>query len=165
MSMTWVRQRRLPTQPDCIASTLPDEALEATWQTLQERRFATLQASFARHGGCAPADHVCCLLRAYWDQPVSRVGRWIAHRDIVSITWQTQIWIPMFQFERPSLDIVPSVSELVKGLRSVYDDWELAEWFLRPHELLAGRSPVVLLACDPWSVKEAARMDHFINRL
>jgi hypothetical protein len=149
---------------DCMEPALPDDALESTWHGLQERRLAALHAAFARHGGCAPADHVCSLLRAHWDQPLSRVARWIAQREVVSLAWQTQVWIPLFQFERPSLDLAPCANHVVRTLRSVFDDWELAEWFVRPHDVLAGRPPVVLLGCDPRAVTDAARMDHFINR-
>lgn len=164
MTMTSVLRPRSAPLLDCTESGLSDDVLEATWQTLQERRFAALQGAYVRHGGCTPADHVCGLLRTHWDQPLSRVARWIAQREVVSLTWRSQVWIPMFQFERPSLDLMPCVNELVHDLRSAYDDWELAEWFVRPHDLLAGRSPVVLLGCDPRAVKEAARMDYFINR-
>jgi hypothetical protein len=164
MTMTRPRRRPPPPRPDGLAACLPDAALDATWHGLQARRFASLQAAFARHGGCAPADHVCGLLRTHWDQPLSRVARWITQRDIVSLAWQAQVWIPLFQFERPSLDLDATTCGLVRTLRPVYDDWELAEWFVRPHEFLAGRIPVGLLAGNPRAVKEAARMDLFINR-
>ena len=146
------------------SSPLSDAALDITWRTLQERRFRALQAAFARVGGSAPADDVCGLLRPHWSQPLSRVARWIAGREVVSVTWQAQVWLPLFQFERPSLDVVPAVAELVCALRPVYDEWELAEWFVRPHDLLGGQAPALRLACDPCAVKEAARLDHFINR-
>lgn len=145
-------------------SPLTDAALDITWRTLQERRFCALQAAFARVGGSAPADDVCGLLRPHWSQPLSRVARWIAGREVVSVTWQAQVWLPLFQFERPSLDVVPAVAELVRTLRPVYDEWELAEWFVRPHDLLGGQAPALRLGCDPCAVKEAARLDHFINR-
>jgi hypothetical protein len=85
-------------------------------------------------------------------------------REVVSVSWRAQIWLPMFQFERPSLDIRPAVSDVIVALRQVYDDWELAEWFVRPHDVLAGRVPAIELACDPGAVKEAARRDRFVNR-
>ena len=163
MTTSWLRPRKAFAHPGGDLSTLPDEALEAIWHAVQVRRFATLQAAFGRHGGCLPADHVCGLLRAHWDQPLSRVARWIAGRDIVSLAWQGQVWIPLFQFERPSLDLAAPVADLVRALRPVYDDWELAEWFTRPHDLLSGRHPLAMLACDPSAAMEAARRDHFIN--
>ena len=143
---------------------MSDAALDITWRTLQERRFAALQGAYARLGGSAPADEVCRLLRPHWGQPLSRVARWIARREIVSITWRAQVWLPLFQFERPSLDVVPVVMRARVRVASVYDEWELAEWFVRPHDLLGGQAPALRLACDPCAVKEAARLDHFINR-
>ena len=141
-----------------------ERALQATWDIVQERRFAALGAALVRHGGLVPADRLCGLLRAHWDQPLSRIARWVVRREVVSVSWRTQVWLPMFQFERPSLDVRPAVSEAVAALRQVYDDWELAEWFVRPHDLLARRVPAVEVACDPGAVKEAARRDRFVNR-
>lgn len=171
MTITLVGARRLaPASPPCAAardaavSALPDEALELAWRVAKERRFAALSSAFARQGGCLPADQLCGLMRAHWDQPLSRLARWIAVREVVSVSWRSEIWIPLFQFERPSLDLSPGVCDVVRTLRPVYDDWELAEWFTRTHDLLSGRSPAALVACDPSSVKEAARMDRFINR-
>jgi len=142
----------------------PEFALPAAWDVVQERRFAALGAALMRHGGFVPADQLCSLLRAHWDQPLSRMARWIARREVVSVSWRAQIWLPMFQFERPSLDIRPAVSEVVVALRQVYDDWALAEWFVRPHEQLARRVPAMELSCDPAAVKDAARRDRFVNR-
>jgi len=142
----------------------PEFALPAAWDVVQERRFAALGAALMRHGGFVPADQLCSLLRAHWDQPLSRMARWIARREVVSVSWRAQIWLPMFQFERPSLDIRPAVSEVVVALRQVYDDWALAEWFVRPHEQLARRVPAMELSCDPAAVKAAARRDRFVNR-
>jgi hypothetical protein len=141
-----------------------ERALQATWDNVQERRFAALGAALARNGGFVPADQLCCHLRMHWDQPLSRMARWIVRREVVSVSWRAQIWLPMFQFERPSLDIRPAASEVIAALRQVYDDWELAEWFVRPHDLLARRVPAAELACDPGAVKEAARLDRFVNR-
>ncbi len=171
MTITLVGARRLAPASlpcaaarDAAASALPDEALELAWQVAKERRFAALSAALARQGGCLPADQLCGLMRAHWDQPLSRLARWIAGREVVSVGWRSEIWIPLFQFERPSLDLSPAARDVVRTLRPVYDDWELAEWFTRTHDLLSGRSPATQLACDPRSVKEAARMDRFINR-
>jgi hypothetical protein len=171
MTITLVGTRRpAPASPACAAaredaaSALPDEALELAWQVARERRFAALGAAFARQGGCLSADQLCGLMRAHWDQPLSRLARWIAGREVISIACRSEIRIPLFQFERPSLDLVPAVRDVLRTLRPVYDDWELAEWFTRAHDLLSGLSPATQLARDPRSVKEAARMDRFINR-
>lgn len=139
-------------------------ALESTWRSLQERRFDRLRAAFVRQGGLVSADDVSALLRGHWDQPISRVARWIAFREVLNVTWQGQVWLPLFQFERSSLDIIPAVSAIVRDLRPVYDDWELAEWFARPHDVLGGSVPAAQVACNPGAVREAARLDRFVNR-
>jgi hypothetical protein len=174
MTITLARLRRAPAPAGaaasgrCIAADIPplapERALEDTWGVAQERRFAALRSALLRQGGCMPADAVCTLLRPHWDQPLSRVARWIAQRDVASVAWRGQLWLPLFQFERPSLDLVPAAADVVRTLRGVYDDWELAEWFARPHDLLAGRCPAARLATDPCAVMDAARVDRFINR-
>lgn len=169
MTITLARSPHAAASPrwrieDVFAATPPEDALEATWCSVQQRRFATLHAALARQGGCLPADQVCALLRPHWNQPLSRVARWIAGREVVSVPWRAQFWIPLFQFQRPSLDLAPAAGDIVRALRPVYDDWELAEWFARPHDLLAGHSPASQLAGDPGAVHEAARRDRFINR-
>ncbi len=164
MVITTARVRRTAASAGDAPSTPSDDALEAAWEADQVRRFTTLRSALARQGGCLAADEVCRLLRAHWDQPLSRVARWIARREVVSVSWRAQFWIPLFQFERPSLDLQPAACDVIGALRPIYDDWELAEWFARPHDLLAGRSPASRLACDPDAVREAARRDRFINR-
>ena len=131
---------------------------------VHEDRFVALHAALARHGGCVSADDVCTLLRPHWAQPLSRVARWIARREVASLTQRGQWWLPLFQFERPSLDLVPAAGEALRTLRDAYDDFELVEWFVRPHALLGGRCPAVQLTSDPHAVNEAARVDRFINR-
>jgi hypothetical protein len=174
MTITLARIRRVSAtsfhaeaRPRAIAdlpSPVPGHAIEATWAAVQQRRFAALHAALARHGGCIPADAVCTLMRPHWDQPLSRVARWIAQREVACVPWRGQLWVPLFQFERPSLDVVPAAADVVCTLRGVYDDWELAEWFARPNDLLAGRCPAAHLSTAPGEVKEAARTDRFINR-
>ncbi len=162
--MTITLAHRAPSRQPAWRPPSPACALRATWNERQERRFDRLRGALARHGGFAPADSVSELLRAHWDQPMSRVARWIAHREVVSVTWRAQVWLPLFQFERPSLDIVPAVGALVRELRPVYDDWELAEWFAGPHGALAGRAPAAEVLRNPCAVREAARLDRFVNR-
>ena len=152
---------RPPRAPFDIA---PACALKSTWASLQQRRFDRLRLAFERQGGFVQADRVSELLRPHWDQPMSRVARWIAFGEVVSVTWRTQVWLPLFQFERPSLDLLPATAQVVRDLRAVYDDWDLAEWFVAPHDLLAGRAPAADLCHDPCAVREAARRDRFVGR-
>ena len=156
---------RVQTAPAFVGDRWPPEAaLEATWDLLQQRRFDAMRAAFRRHGGLMPADQICALLREHWDQPLSRLARWIVQREVVSVSWQSQVWLPLFQFERPSLDVMPAAARIVHDLRSIYDDWGLAEWFVAPHDLLAGRAPATDLFHNPCAVFEAARRDRFVNR-
>jgi hypothetical protein len=51
---------------------------------------------------------------------------------------------------------------VVRELRDVYDDEELARWFVGDNEALGGRVPADVVATEPDAVLEAARTDRFI---
>ena len=47
-------------------------------------------------------------------------------------------------------------------LRSVFDEWELAEWFACPNSWLGGQTPASQVVLDEQAVVEAARADRFV---
>jgi len=51
---------------------------------------------------------------------------------------------------------------ILAELRDVFDQIELAEWFVRPNSLLEGEIPLGVLAFRPDSVLQAARIDRFV---
>lgn len=125
-------------------------------------RLARLHQSLAENGGMVSAESVIGLLRKHRDQPLSLLARWIVDRRVLSIDDGGQRWLPMFQFDLHSLQVIDGVDRALGELRSVFDDDELVEWFATPNAWLAGRSPASLVATDASAVEAAARADRFV---
>lgn len=128
------------------------------------RHFATMEAAYRRSGGIASDGDVALMLRPCSDQPLSRLARWIAARDVVSFEFRATTWLPLFQFDGAAPSVLPPVTAVIRELTDVFDDWELAAWFALPNAWLRGRTPVEVLAGHPSAVREAARADRFIAR-
>ena len=89
------------------------------------------------------------------------LARWIALRQIVSVEWQSQTWLPLFQFDRRDMSLHPQLPTILAELSGVFDAWELAHWFARPNSTLAGLTPAEAFRDDPALVLQAARADRF----
>jgi hypothetical protein len=51
----------------------------------------------------------------------------------------------------------------VRELRGVYDDLEIADWFVRDNAFLDDRAPADVIGTRPQAVLDAARADRFIS--
>ena len=76
--------------------------------------------------------------------------------------WRADIWLPWFQFHNADLVPHPQLSPVFDELNSVYEPWEIANWFARPNRWLMDRVPVKMLVSDLLAVLRAARVDRFI---
>jgi hypothetical protein len=126
---------------------------------LEDRQFAAMELAYARTGGLLSADTVARLLRVGDVQPLSTLARWIVNRRVVSVQWQTQLLMPMFQFDLPGMHPRALVLDILGELTPFLDDWALARWFAEPHLRLEGRVPVDALSADPQAVHRAACAD------
>jgi hypothetical protein len=70
----------------------------------------------------------------------------------------------MFQFDMSNMSLRRGLPEVVEELSGVFDDWELASWFVQPNCWLHDAAPVDVIADDPAAVLRAARADRFIAR-
>jgi acyl-CoA synthetase (AMP-forming)/AMP-acid ligase II len=129
---------------------------------IEDRQFLSMTQAYGRAGGLASGDAVARLLRKCSDQPISMLARWIVERSIVSIEWQSQLLIPLFQFDPSDMSLRPCVTQVVQELRSVFDAWELALWFAQPNVWLRDAAPMDDVQRDTAMVLEAARTDRFI---
>lgn len=125
-------------------------------------RLGTMASAYRASGGIMSGDRVIQLLRQDFDQPISTLARWIVDRDVVSFELQGQIWLPMFQFGTADRKVRPGVMHVIRELRAVFDDWELAEWFAQPNSSLRGEVPATVVLHDERAVLEAARVDRFV---
>jgi hypothetical protein len=134
------------------------------WQGLAQRQFLAIEQALAQHGGLMTGEDLTLRLRARSEQPLSIVARWIVSRQIISIAWQAQTLIPVFQFSADDLSLRACVSAATAELAPVFDDWELLSWFTQPNCWLQDAAPVAMLDVDALAVSRAARADRFIAR-
>lgn len=87
---------------------------------------------------------------------------WIVNRQVIFFEWQSQSWLPWFQFTRIDMTPQPQLKPVFAELMSAYDSWEIASWFVRPNPWLAECLPVDHLLVDLPAVLHAARADRFI---
>jgi hypothetical protein len=120
-------------------------------------------ATFAQHGGVLAADEVADLMRPLVHQPLSRLARWIATREVVTIVLRSALFVPMFQFDRTLMELRPRCREAVLELSGAMVDGDVALWFAAPNAWLDGARPVAVVECDPDGVLEAARADRSIR--
>jgi hypothetical protein len=122
----------------------------------------SLKHSFRTSGGVASCDEVTRLLRDHSNQPISQLARWIVTRQLVSFAWRSQTFIPLFQFDFAQMTIRPCVQLVIAELSNAFDDWEVANWFVRPNSALDYLAPLEMLATDLAGVLSAARADRYV---
>jgi hypothetical protein len=118
--------------------------------------------SYRGSGGLARAQEVVALSKRCGGPDVAMLGSWIAERAVICFDWQSQTWLPLFQFNAFDMTRQPELRPVFAELTSVYDAWELANWFVQPNPWLANRIPVDTFASDLSAVLHAARADRFV---
>lgn len=127
-------------------------------------------AAFSGTGGLVSGDDLAELIRhrcevAGWlpeSMPVSLVARWIVARSVVSLDSPWGPLFPLFQFDLPTASVVDAMGPLLDELRPVFDDVELALWFVTPNDWLGGARPVSAMHHSLPAVLQAARADRFV---
>lgn len=130
----------------------------------QEQELALMLAAFKPDGGVVSGDQLAALLRDHGEQPMSTVARWVVRREILCLGWQGQTLIPLFQFDRVTLQPRAWVAAVIRELTGVYDDWDIGLWFARPNAWLSDETPAQWLRTDPDGVLKAAQADRFAFR-
>ena len=119
-------------------------------------------AVFRLHGGVAHADQVVEHLRKKCSQPMSRLARWIAGREVLIVKSNGEIWLPLFQFDLDIGTIRTEASLAFATLAPAFDPWEMATWFVEPNSWLGGDAPICVFFHDVPGVLQAARADRFV---
>jgi hypothetical protein len=120
--------------------------------------------AFRSQGGLADEDEMLVMLSAQTSQPISRLARWIVDRSVVCFQSCGRAHVPLFQFDLDTLTLRPAVGAVMSELVDVFDDRELAEWFVTPSCWLDGATPVECLTSSETRVLAAARTDRFVVR-
>lgn len=88
--------------------------------------------------------------------------RRIVCREVVTFSWRCETHVPMFQFDRTTWSIHAGVLTLLAELAPVFDDQEVARWFVQPNQWLGDVLPHKHLSHDFNAVLHAARTDRFV---
>jgi len=140
-------------------------AAPASLAELRCLEFETMRRAFHKTGGLACGDDIADRLRRRSiDQPISCLARWVVARTVVSFEWQSQLLLPVFQFDPCSMALHDTVSQVNAELKACLDAWELTAWFARESPWLDGRAPADCIRSDAAAVLAAARTDRFIMR-
>jgi hypothetical protein len=119
-------------------------------------------AIFRIHGGVAHAEEVVERLRKQCSQPMSKLARWVAGREVLSINVHGELWLPLFQFDLGVGAIRPDALQVFATLTPAFEAVELVSWFVEPNVWLADDMPVRKMPLDARSVLQAARTDRFV---
>ena len=121
--------------------------------------FIDMLRAFRRSGGLAREEdilerraHGGSTIRARADDAAA----------LICFEWDRKLWLPWFQFDRESLDLLPGPASVINELAPVFDGWELASWFAQPNLWLGNGRPIDLLDTSLSPVLGAARADRFI---
>jgi hypothetical protein len=133
-------------------------------ETSRDRKFVGMLKSFRASGGLLRGDEVVDLIalrRGEGTPNLSKLGRQIASRELVSFEWRGQRWLPLFQFQLADMALRDEVRRIATELAPVKDGWSVALWFSQPNPWLAQRTPVDALRDDFATVMQAARAARF----
>lgn len=116
---------------------------------------------FQDWGGIQSGDEVAFSIGTHANQPVSRLGRWIVSRKIVSLELRGSIYLPLFQFDLSEGSIQPASASIIAELADAMNERELLTWFARPNGWLGGFPPVAVILSNGHAALDAARADRF----
>ena len=152
---------------DSVAPLLTDRLvrLASTWHDEEVAPLAEsvdVANALRARGGMLPADEVALRMRTHYDQPISQLARWIVTRAIVMVPSRSCTLVPVFQFDPLRMRLRVEVSAALAELVPVFDDLEVAAWFVEPNRWLGGLAPVECLGQGRLAMLQAARTDRYI---
>ncbi|MES2945688.1 MAG: hypothetical protein V4772_22700 [Pseudomonadota bacterium] len=130
--------------------------------TPNSRGFAALLAAFRSTGGTLRGDEFAQLFADRGHDDIAALARRLVAGEIFSFEWHNTSWVPMFQFDYPTLAVKPGARHVLLELAGVFDGWMLAAWLAQPNSWLTGARPVELLASNQKAVLAAAQADRTI---
>jgi hypothetical protein len=113
----------------------------------KDRQFIAMLDGYRASGGLARRQEVAAEFSRL-GLALATLARQLAYQQVISFYWQSQVWLPLFQFNRSDMSLKPGLWRVIDELQCLHDRWELANWFVRPHPLLAQRTPVESFECD-----------------
>ena len=127
-----------------------------------DQQFMDMLQAYRHSGGLLRAPDVAARCRPHSGTDVHTLAAWVRHRQVVSFEWLSRTWLPVFQFQRADMRRQAGLAEVLSELVGLYDDWQLANWFARPHQRLADGTPADRLSHAPTEVLVAARAEQWM---
>ncbi|WP_291010714.1 hypothetical protein [Hydrogenophaga sp.] len=144
-----------------------------TWHALPSSfQWLSTCAAFADSGGMASGDELAQRLvdsashagGASGLQATSQVARWILSRAVVTVLGPHGWMLPLFQFDLANAALKPSMAPVLSALHGVFDEAELALWFVSSNHWLEGDRPAMVMHKNLPGVLHAARADRYVAR-
>lgn len=124
-----------------------------------DQQFIAMLDSYRDSGGLARAQELVQVFKHRCGCDITPLASWIAGKKVICFEWQSETWLPLFQFNPLDMTLKPGLSLVLAELGSDDDAWEVANWFAQPNAWLGRCSPAATLALDPAAVLSAWRAD------
>lgn len=138
-------------------------ASRAAYLRQADTEFVQMLDGFRASGGLARLQEVADRCERRGGPDIATLAACLARKEIICFEWQSQLWLPLFQFNPLDMTIRPQIQPVVAELSCIYGPWDLAYWFSQPNPWLADRAPADALLSDLPTVLQAARADRFIS--
>lgn len=126
--------------------------------------FVALLPLFRATGGLATGAELRARCERMRPDGLSDLARRIASGELISFEWNASRWLPMFQFDRQTMEMTQGSRAIVRELGDFLNGWEITKWLAAPHSALGGLMPLEALTTDLAGAIDAARLDRFIAR-
>lgn len=127
-----------------------------------DHQFIAMLDAFRDSGGLAPVQEVVTLFKRCNGSDLRTLAGLIADKKVISFEWASKVWLPLFQFNRVDMRPQVGLGPVLAQLTSVFNAWQLANWFAQPNPWLWDRTPATMLGLDLSAVLHAARADRFV---
>ncbi|PJB41164.1 MAG: hypothetical protein CO105_14635 [Comamonadaceae bacterium CG_4_9_14_3_um_filter_60_33] len=124
-----------------------------------DRQFIEMLDAYRESGGLMRLPELASLWHGHGLSGTRRLAHWIQNRKVICFDWGSTLWLPMVQFNRSTMTLLPGFEDILAELVTVFNDSDLAQWFSVPNTWLAGRSPADALASAAPEVLLAARAE------
>jgi hypothetical protein len=126
-------------------------------------QFTAMRDAYQASGDLMRAPELVSLWQSQGVINTDLLAQWILARKVISFEWQAETWLPMVQFNRNTMTLVPGFEDIQAELVTVYNDCDVARWFSLPNTWLADRSPASALHSDAQEVLTAARAQRYVS--
>lgn len=171
--MAPIRQIRMSHQsnPDLCSEQHPLDEAFARNTVPSSIQWLSTCAAFADSGGIASRDELPQRLvdstadadRESGLEVISLVARWITARAVVAVLGPSGWMLPMFQFDLATGTLKPSMAPVLAELYGVFDEAQLALWFVSPNNWIGGNRPAMVMHKYLPAVLHAARSDRYVT--